>query len=197
MNSLIFPVYLVGKDTFTALPEHQELFYFSLHHYFLNLRYSPHIYMLTSNLLDTLDRPSLSLLDSLSLMASLLLCPVNTSFLDLSRPSSLSPPLREYTRALLQFPLLEPWLENSLKLVSWAIVELTFFVSYLPFLHCLLSSVLKTSLIFFFLCIAFLYYYCCFRQNKSSPCYSILIQRGIFWPWLERENKRSNLFEDP
>ena len=196
MNSLIFPVYLVGKDTFTALPEHQELFYFSLHHYFLNLRYSPHIYMLTSNLLDTLDRPSLSLLDSLSLMASLLLCPVNTSFLDLSRPSSLSPPLREYTRALLQFPLLEPWLENSLKLVSWAIVELTFFVSYLPFLHCLLSSVLKTSLIFFF-CIAFLYYYCCFRQNKSSPCYSILIQRGIFWPWLERENKRSNLFEDP
>ena len=197
MNSLIFPVYLVGKDTFTALPEHQELFYFSLHHYFLNLRYSPHIYMLTSNLLDTLDWPSLSLLDSLSLMASLLLCPVNTSFLDLSRPSSLSPPLREYTRALLQFPLLEPWLENSLKLVSWAIVELTFFVSYLPFLHCLLSSVLKTSLIFFFLCIAFLYYYCCFRQNKSSPCYSILIQRGIFWPWLERENKRSNLFEDP
>ena len=196
MNSLIFPVYLVGKDTFTALPEHQELFYFSLHHYFLNLRYSPHIYMLTSNFLDTLDRPSLSLLDSLSLMASLLLCPVNTSFLDLSRPSSLSPPLREYTRALLQFPLLEPWLENSLKLVSWAIVELTFFVSYLPFLHCLLSSVLKTSLIFFF-CIAFLYYYCCFRQNKSSPCYSILIQRGIFWPWLERENKRSNLFEDP
>lgn len=196
MNSLIFPVYLVGKDTFTALPEHQELFYFSLHHYFLNLRYSPHIYMLTSNLLDTLDWPSLSLLDSLSLMASLLLCPVNTSFLDLSRPSTLSPPLKEYTRALLQFPLLEPWLENSLKLVSWAIVELTFFVSYLPFLHCLLSSVLKTSLIFFF-CIAFLYYYCCFRQNKSSPCYSILIQRGIFWPWLERENKRSNLFEDP
>ena len=150
MNSLIFPVYLIGKDTFTALPEHQELFCFSLHHYFPNLRYSPHIYMLTNNLLDTLDQPSLSLLDSLSLMASLLLCPVNTSFLDLSRPSTLSPLLREYTRALLQFPLLEPWLENSLKLVSWAIVELTFFVSYLPFLHCLLSSVLKTSLIFFF-----------------------------------------------
>lgn len=104
-----FPVYLVAKDTFIVLPEHQELFfYFLLHHYFLNLRYVPHTCMLTSNLLDTLDWPSLSLLDSLSLMASLLLCPVNTSFLDLSRPSTLSPPLREQTRALLQFPLLEP-----------------------------------------------------------------------------------------
>jgi len=180
MNLLIFLVYLVGKDTFIALPEHQELFFYF---YYIIISLTSDTFltyvMLISNLLDTLDWPSLSLLDSLSLMASLLLCPVDTSFLDLSRPSTLSPPLREYTRALLQFPLLEPWLEKSFKVVSWEVVELHLFCFLSPFPSLLGVQCFENQSHFFFCCIVFLYYCCCFRQSKSSPCYSILIQRGI------------------
>lgn len=130
---------------------------------------------------------------SLSLWCSLLwLYPVNTGFLGLSRPSALSPQLRECARALLQFPLPALWLGNfqSSKLGSSRASFICFpspFSSLLG-VHCFENH-----------CFIFFLFYCsccchCFRQSKSSPCYSISVKRRIFWSWLEIENTRRNPF---
>lgn len=141
------------------------LFSDTLKWFFLSLKYFPHTHAPNSTPLNirmelrSLNSPPCSPLSSGTLYPELLL------FLIPSYPGSISPTQRVH-QALPGVPLPVLWSENSLNVVSEALITLTPLVSHLSRINIVWRLVFLTYFILFSSCFTW--------EGKSSPCYSFL-----------------------